>query len=38
MCGGINLEYYFSRVDNLKSRAGTKLPQRYGSYRCCQWY
>jgi uncharacterized protein YbcC (UPF0753/DUF2309 family) len=24
--GGINLEYYFSRVDNLKLGAGTKLP------------
>lgn len=26
VCGGINLEYYFSRVDNLKLGAGTKLP------------
>jgi uncharacterized protein len=26
VCGGINLEYYFSRVDNLKFGAGTKLP------------
>lgn len=26
VCGGINLEYYFSRVDNLKMGAGTKLP------------
>jgi uncharacterized protein YbcC (UPF0753/DUF2309 family) len=26
VCGGINLEYYFSRVDNFKFGAGTKLP------------
>jgi uncharacterized protein len=26
VCGGINLEYYFSRVDNHKHGAGTKLP------------
>ncbi len=26
VCGGINLEYYFSRVDNQKSGAGSKLP------------
>ena len=26
VCGGINLEYYFSRVDNEKLGAGTKLP------------
>lgn len=26
VCGGINLEYYFSRVDNHKMGAGTKLP------------
>ena len=26
VCGGINLEYYFSRVDNYKVGAGTKLP------------
>ncbi len=26
VCGGINLEYYFSRVDNYKMGAGTKLP------------
>ncbi|MBL7923537.1 MAG: DUF2309 domain-containing protein [Bacteroidia bacterium] len=26
VCGGINLEYYFSRVDNYKIGAGTKLP------------
>lgn len=26
VCGGINLEYYFSRVDNQKMGAGTKLP------------
>lgn len=26
ICGGINLEYYFSRVDNQKLGAGTKLP------------
>jgi hypothetical protein len=26
VCGGINLEYYFSRVDNRKLGAGTKLP------------
>lgn len=26
VCGGINLEYYFSRVDNFKLGAGTKLP------------
>ncbi|MBU3676077.1 MAG: DUF2309 domain-containing protein, partial [Chitinophagaceae bacterium] len=25
VCGGINLEYYFSRVDNLKLGSGTKL-------------
>jgi uncharacterized protein YbcC (UPF0753/DUF2309 family) len=26
VCGGINLEYYFSRVDQVKLGAGTKLP------------
>ncbi len=26
VCGGINLEYYFSRVDNIKLGCGTKLP------------
>ena len=26
VCGGINLEYYFSRVDNIRMGAGTKLP------------
>lgn len=26
VCGGINLEYYFSRVDQQKMGAGTKLP------------
>ena len=26
VCGGINLEYYFSRVNNIKMGAGTKLP------------
>ncbi len=26
VCGGINLEYFFSRVDNDKLGAGTKLP------------
>ncbi|MBK6523956.1 MAG: DUF2309 family protein [Sphingobacteriaceae bacterium] len=26
VCGGINLEYYFSRMDNHKLGAGTKLP------------
>jgi len=26
VCGGINLEYYFSRVDNERLGAGTKLP------------
>jgi len=26
VCGGINLEYYFSRTDNYKLGAGTKLP------------
>ncbi len=26
VCGGINLEYYFSRVDNHRFGAGTKLP------------
>ncbi len=26
VCGGINLEYYFSRVDNHKLGVGTKLP------------
>jgi uncharacterized protein len=26
VCGGINLEYYFSRVDNIRLGAGTKLP------------
>lgn len=26
VCGGINLEYYFSRTDNQKLGAGTKLP------------
>lgn len=26
VCGGINLEYFFSRVDNEKFGAGTKLP------------
>lgn len=28
VCGGINLEYYFSRVDNRKMGAGTKLPHK----------
>lgn len=27
VCGGINLEYFFSRVDNEKLGAGSKLPQ-----------
>lgn len=26
VCGGINLEYFFSRTDNQKLGAGTKLP------------
>lgn len=26
VCGGINLEYYFSKTDNYKLGAGTKLP------------
>jgi uncharacterized protein YbcC (UPF0753/DUF2309 family) len=26
VCGGINLEYFFSRIDNQKLGAGTKLP------------
>ncbi len=26
VCGGINLEYYFSRVDNQRMGCGTKLP------------
>lgn len=26
VCGGINLEYFFSRVDNYRLGAGTKLP------------
>jgi uncharacterized protein YbcC (UPF0753/DUF2309 family) len=26
VCGGINLEYFFSRTDNMKLGAGTKLP------------
>ena len=26
VCGGINLEYYFSRMDNQKMGCGTKLP------------
>lgn len=26
VCGGINLQYYFSRVDNQKLGSGTKLP------------
>lgn len=26
VCGGINLEYYFSRIDNYNLGAGTKLP------------
>lgn len=26
VCGGINLEYYFSRVDNARLGAGSKLP------------
>jgi uncharacterized protein len=26
VCGGVNLEYYFSRMDNYKLGAGTKLP------------
>jgi uncharacterized protein YbcC (UPF0753/DUF2309 family) len=26
VCGGINLEYYFSRTDNYRLGAGTKLP------------
>lgn len=28
VCGGINLEYYFSRMDNEKLGAGTKLPHQ----------
>jgi uncharacterized protein YbcC (UPF0753/DUF2309 family) len=28
VCGGINLEYYFSRVDNKKMGAGTKLAHK----------
>ena len=31
VCGGINLEYYFSRVDNYKLGAGTKLPHNVTS-------
>lgn len=27
VCSGINLDYYFSRVDNLRFGAGSKLPQ-----------
>lgn len=31
VCGGINLEYYFSRMDNQKLGAGSKLPHNiYG--------
>lgn len=26
VCGGINLEYYYSRVDNQKLGSGSKLP------------
>jgi uncharacterized protein len=26
VCGGINLEYYFSKIDNYRLGAGTKLP------------
>lgn len=31
VCGGINLEYYFSRVDNEVYGAGTKLPHNVAS-------
>jgi uncharacterized protein YbcC (UPF0753/DUF2309 family) len=31
VCGGINLEYYFSRVDNTGYGAGTKLPHNLAS-------
>lgn len=33
VCGGINLEYYFSRQDNYKLGAGTKLPHNVGADR-----
>ncbi len=39
VCGGINLEYFFSRVDNQKLGAGTKLPHNVmGLFWCGQWY
>jgi uncharacterized protein YbcC (UPF0753/DUF2309 family) len=31
VCGGINLEYYFSNVDNMGYGAGTKLPHNLAS-------
>lgn len=31
VCAGINLEYYFSRVDNLSFGSGTKLPHNLAS-------
>ncbi|MEA2631543.1 MAG: uncharacterized protein QOE66_1762, partial [Chloroflexota bacterium] len=31
VCGGINLEYYFSNVDNVGYGAGTKLPHNLAS-------
>jgi uncharacterized protein YbcC (UPF0753/DUF2309 family) len=31
VCGGINLEYYFSRIDNYRLGAGTKLPHNVTS-------
>src|SRR5262249_37344897 len=31
VCGGINLEYYFSNVDNTGYGAGTKLPHNLAS-------
>jgi len=31
VCAGINLEYYFSRVDNVKYGAGSKLPHNIAS-------
>ncbi len=35
VCGGINLEYFFSRVDNQKLGAGTKLPHNVmGLFGC----
>ncbi len=39
VCGGINLEYFFSRVDNQKLGAGIKTAaQRDGPFWCSQWY